>query len=505
MDLELEHEIIQCYETVGQASICQEETQEAIVPDACPDILRIADVCAQAFPSRWEAREGQAAVFGFIQAAVLYIPEDENILRRMDVKIPFSVQTDLPAATPDCTLEVSARLRCVDGRILNPRKILLRADLVTEITAHQRKEYQICTGARYADNEKLCQKQSKLNYERIVSVPQRIFPMSEEIRLPGTNTPSLLFCRGESVCTESRVIGTKLIFKGKTDVVLLLQNEDGSLERRCESFPFSQILEAKGAGENSISQVRLELAELNCRQSSEDPFHLILETEVLAQGQIRECDTATLLSDLYSTTSHTELEKENMVLYAPGDQQILPQTIRDLLETEDVVRGVCDSRFDLGVLQHLQEGDTLCITAHGQVVVNYLDENRQLRHLEKPIDISVRLHSPQSCYVHCHCLCSGDLFAAPCIGGIEVRLNVEFHILTARLIQTSVVRQAKLGEGRCSDGTRPSVILRLPQQGEDLWDIAKSCGTTMSRIIQANELTNEEIPQHKMLLIPNAR
>lgn len=505
MDLELEHEIIQCYETVGQASFCQEETQETIVPDACPDILRIAEVCAQAFPSRWEARDGQAAVFGFIQAAVLYIPENENILRHMDVKIPFSAQTDLPSVTPDCTLEVSVRLRCVDGRILNPRKILLRADLVTEVTAYQKKEYEICTGASHADHEKLCQKQSKLNCEHIVSVPQRIFPMSEEIRLTGTNPPSLLFCRGESMCTESRLIGTKLIFKGKTDVVLLLQNEDGSLERRCESFPFSQILETKGAGENSISLLHPVLAELVCRSSADDPFHLLLDMEILAQGQIRERGTATLLSDLYSTTHHTELDQQDMVFYGPCEQQVLPQTIRDLLETEDVVRGVCDSRFDLGSVQHIQEGDNLCLTAHGQIVVNYLDESRQLRHLEKPIDINVRHHFPQNCYVNCQCLSSGDLFAAPCIGGIEVRLNVEFHILASPLIRTSVVRQARLGEGRCSDGIRPSVILRLPEQGEDLWDIAKSCGTTMSRIIQANELTNEEIPQQKMLLIPNAR
>ena len=75
MELELEQDVIVCYEVVGQASTCQEETQEAIVPDACPDILRLADVCAQAFVSRWEVREGQAVVIGYIQASVLYIPE----------------------------------------------------------------------------------------------------------------------------------------------------------------------------------------------------------------------------------------------------------------------------------------------------------------------------------------------------------------------------------------------------------------------------------------------
>lgn len=505
MDLELEQNFIVCYETLGQATVCQEETQEAIVPDACPDILRIVEVCAQAFPSRWEVREGQAAVIGFVHAAVLYVPETGLALQRMELKLPFSAQVDMDELTSECTLEVSTRLRCADGRILNPRKILLRVDLVTDITAFWKKDHPVCSGAYQADEEKLCQRQSMLEHERIVCVPQRIFPMSEEIRLTGTQAPTLLACRGESVCTESRVIGSKVIFKGKTDVSLLLQSEDGSLERRSESFPFSQILEAKGAGESSICLVRFELAELMCRSSDDDPFRLVLDMEVLAQGQVRERETAALLTDLYSTTHQMELEQQYLTLYAFSEQQTIPQTLRDLLETDDVVRNVCDSRFALGQVLRVQEGDTLCLTAQGQIAVLYLDEERQLRHMEKNVELTTRVSAPQGSEVHCRCVCPGDLFAAPCAGGIEVRLNLEFHVLAARPVQTMIVRQARFGEERDSGGKRPSVVLRLPEPGEELWDIAKACGTTKSRIIQANELTGEEIPRHKMLLIPSAR
>ena len=97
MELELEQDVIVCYEVVGQVSTCQEETQEAIVPDACPDILRLADVCAQAFVSRWEVREGQAVVIGYIQASVLYIPESGHAIRKMEVKLPFSVHMEMNA------------------------------------------------------------------------------------------------------------------------------------------------------------------------------------------------------------------------------------------------------------------------------------------------------------------------------------------------------------------------------------------------------------------------
>ena len=41
MELEFERDTIIGYETVAEAAVCQEETLESIVPDACPDIMRI--------------------------------------------------------------------------------------------------------------------------------------------------------------------------------------------------------------------------------------------------------------------------------------------------------------------------------------------------------------------------------------------------------------------------------------------------------------------------------
>ena len=46
--MEFERDTIINYDTVAEVTLCQEETLESIVPDACPDILRIVDVCGQA-------------------------------------------------------------------------------------------------------------------------------------------------------------------------------------------------------------------------------------------------------------------------------------------------------------------------------------------------------------------------------------------------------------------------------------------------------------------------
>ena len=38
MELEFDREMIRSYDTVADVTLCQEETLESIVPDACPDL-----------------------------------------------------------------------------------------------------------------------------------------------------------------------------------------------------------------------------------------------------------------------------------------------------------------------------------------------------------------------------------------------------------------------------------------------------------------------------------
>ena len=102
--MEFERDTIISYETVTEVTLCQEETLESIVPDACPDILRIVDVCGQAMLSGKQAREGVAQVTGMVRAVILYQPEGGGGLRRMEVGLPFTCQAEAPGLTEQGTV-----------------------------------------------------------------------------------------------------------------------------------------------------------------------------------------------------------------------------------------------------------------------------------------------------------------------------------------------------------------------------------------------------------------
>ena len=213
----------------------------------------------------------------------------------------------------------------------------------------------------------------------------------------------------------------------------------------------------------------------------------------------------TLLQDLYSTSWQLEADRDNQQMFQLGEQSIRPQAVRELLETGEMVRSVVDSRLALGQVSQSREGKELVLTAEAWITVMYLDENEMVQCVRRTIPVQCRLNCSEGSRCSCRCSTSGEVFATPSAGGVEVRFTVEFHCLTTECISVPVVRGARLGEARCSSGVRPSVVLRLAAPGEDIWDIAKAYGTTTQEILQANELEEGTLPTGIMLLIPSTR
>ena len=65
-----------------------------------------------------------------------------------------------------------------------------------------------------------------------------------------------------------------------------------------------------------------------------------------------------------------------------------------------------------------------------------------------------------------------------------------------------VIAGAELSEQGKPDPNRPSLIIRAPLAGQSLWDLAKSCGSTVEAIRGANHLPQEGPAPESLLLIP---
>ena len=94
MELTLNRNSLSCYDAVLETTVFHEETMEMIVPDACPDILRIVDTAGMVCVKDKGTQEGRAEITGTARCSVLYLPEGESGRRRIEPNIPCICTTD---------------------------------------------------------------------------------------------------------------------------------------------------------------------------------------------------------------------------------------------------------------------------------------------------------------------------------------------------------------------------------------------------------------------------
>ena len=315
----------------------------------------------------------------------------------------------------------------------------------------------------------------------------------------------MLSVRADPWCTESKVIGSKLIFKGEValQVRYLVGGELCSMHH---AMPFSQIIELDGAGEAADCEIAMCVTDVDWTMAGEDGRTLNVTLELLGQAVVRDRYPVTVLQDTYSTVYQMTIQQENCVLNRLLDYGVRPQSVRELMETETPAKTIVDAAVSVSNLKQSRQDNQQVLTAELRMNVLYLDEQDTPRALSRNLTVSGRLDIPANGECRCSCRCPGEVFVVPAAGGVEVRFNPEFHCLVTRQQTVPVVSGAKLGQMHGErQGEQPSVVLRMAVPGEELWDIAKSCSTTQERIRQANQLEEDELPVGQMLLIPSAR
>ncbi len=506
MDLELNVTPMEGYECPLDTVVYQEETQESIVPDACPDIAGVLYTEAQCKLTRKECGEGRLECAGDLRVWVLYTPEEGSGPCRLELSIPFRVSAPGEVG-PECLALAVARVTGAETRALNPRKVLCRVELAVSCQAWRPERESLCQPCG-AEGYALQQKTEELEVYPVMAVCEKGFNFTDEIQLPAgqPQAEELLGHRLELRCGEARRIGGKVIFKGEAMVTCLYRAAEGALALGRWSLPFSQLMETADLDEEEGS-CAVEVVE---RDSSltltpgGDGRSLSLHMELLAQAVVRQSRVARIFSDAYSTTHDLTVERRSLSLTQLWEEKTVSQSLREAVELPEGVREVKDCALTLGPCQCVREEGEAVMTVRGRAGVLYLDEAGEPRALDRPVTLSLRTALPPNGECRCRCAQDGEAQAVVTATGLELRCPVAFsYLITVRQPREAVTALscAPREEGEAL----PSVLLRLAMPGEELWDIAKACSTTQEDILRANDLPEGSQGEGRMLLIPRSR
>lgn len=495
MELQFEKTTRNCLQQVLWDTQVREQTQELRLPEGMPDIGQVVSCWAQPVIRGKEWRSDRIGVNGGVMCWVLYTPEEEGVPQAVSAWLPFQMKWDIPQTKHDGTILAQSFVRSADARSLSSRKLMIRTNTGVTVWGTAPGEVTLYMPAELPQDVQLLRRTYPMQIPS--EAGEKAFGIEEDIGFPGNLPQPETIVRYElcPVLTEWKLMTDKAVFRGTALLHVLYRGVDGRLCTWDYELPISQYAELDKEYDSDASlEVWPALTDLELDFTE---GQMRLKAGLTGQYMVYERPMVELVEDAYSPSRQVVTNMQQLQMPAVLDMN------NDTLRVEQSVDMDAGRVIDLGFypdspqqnpmgteIETVFPGVFRLLTEDGEGKLQstdaYWEEVRTV-----PAESWVQLQTQVG---------PGSIPQSQMGGGVLMQADLQSKSRTISNQGIPMVTGMTLGEETQADPNRPSLILRRAGE-EDLWDLAKSTGTTVENIRKANRLEEEPLPG-QMLIIP---
>lgn len=514
MDFKINRETVPAAECVFDGIQEQNIELDYILPDYYPDIFRL--IRCQVIPviTDFSVNGDRLSYELRCDIRILYCGEEDSVLRCVTQRQNFSRTVELKRSCDSPAVILTPKTDHVNFRAVNKRRLDMRGAVSVKIKVSCEKNQDVVSDA-FGMNIQL--KKTPLRFAAKKISLDKILQINEETELSAAqpNILSIISCRCKAGECEKKMISGKLLAKGEIEIDLLYSCEkdgEGAIEPMSFSLPFSQIIDIDEIDDSFECSVTPEIISCDITPTAgKNGENRVLKCETELRLICRAVKTASVMlgTDAYSTvypceTEISEIRAEQIpVIYNENfrhtakiaESENVPQTIYSMwCSPKNINTRIAD------------DGKSLIVTG-------------MLTYSMAAKDPSGMIVMPDKDEAFEETIALGDNIAG-CEVSAEITVNeVSYNISSEGVLTAKADLTAKISVLNCSsikalteinvddsvkkqrDGDY-SIKLYFGVENEEIWDIAKRYSTSVSAVMEENELDGERLENGGMLLIP---
>lgn len=496
MELQFQKQVFSCLNPILQETKQTELTQELRLGEGMPDVGRILGTWGVPIMRGKQWTGDQITVSGGVMAWVLYAPEDGSECRSVDLWIPFQMRWDIPDCDRDGTIRVLPLVRFADSRTLSSRKIMVRVGLAIHGQAFCPMDFEVAEPGEGMDGVELLKRTYPVRLPK--GAGEKVFVMDEEFALPEQQpgVSKILRYLVAPEISEKKVMGDKILFRGNLNLNLLYRDQEGNVRSWANPLPFSQFEEVDFPMEpDANAEIRMLVTGLELDMVDS---RLHLKCNLAAQYLVDEQTLLELVQDAYGVNRDVDPQEE--VLKLP----VILEQRTDSLHGEQTLHGrrgtVLDAVFLPDFPRRRRNGPDSEMELSGMFYVLNRGEDGTIQGSSARWEGTRAMAAGEECTMDARLLAMDSIQALETGEGTSLSVPLQMETITGTNQELQMITGLELGAIREGDSDRPSLILCKAGK-ENLWNIAKRCGSTVGAIRQVNKL-DEEPPEDRFLLIP---
>ncbi len=513
MDIKLIRETVPAAECIYEGIQEQGLELDYILPDYYPEIFRL--VRSEAVPSvtEWSV-SGDKLVYELrCDIRILYSGGEGTELQCVTQRQSFRKTVELGRQSSGATVRLTPKCDHINVRAVNSRRIDLRGAVSVKISVTGEHGQEVISDAsgmniqlrrtpvRFASKSVNAEKTLRLTEETELSAAQ---PTASAVVSVRCSTPEC----------ERKLISGKLLAKGEAEVELLYTTADGggAVEPMSFSVPYSQIIDIDGIDDSFDCTVTPEV--IGCEVvPAEDKSgeNRVMRTELELRLVCRAVRTVSAMigTDAYSTVYpcevnfseicaeqlpvvYTESFRRTMKL-AEGDS--VPQTVYAMWVTPKNINTRIGDDGRSVTVSGMLSCSMAARDASGMLTMPDKDEA-----FEENIPLGDDI---TGCTVTAEVISSEVSYNITGEGVLAAKVDISVKISALSCTSVRAVTDITVDDSvkKQRDGDY-AVKLYFGVENEEVWDIAKRYSTSVSAVIEENELPGERLGTGGMLLIP---
>lgn len=496
MQLQFEKRGIPCLQTVKREAQSQEQTQELRISDGMPDIGSIIGAWGQVILRSKEWQGDGMSVSGGTMVWVQYMPEEGGEPQCVESWLPFQLRWSFPQTQHDGTILTQCLLRSVDARSLSARKMMLRTNVSILGWALEKQEHEVFAPADIPEDIQL----RTQRYPMLIPVEagEKAFSLEETLSLPPSapRMEKLISFSMQPEVTEEKMMSDKVVFRGNAVLHILYCADDGGQYSWDFDLPFTQYSELDGEyGEDAEAML---LPCVTALELEKEENALNMKAGLVCQYRISHRPVVEVVEDAYSLRRSVTPIRQDLGL--PGILDNRTQNIHAQLNVPMDGMRLTDVQFLPQSVQSRNNGEEVILEVPGSFQMLYYDMDGNLRtgtqKWQENVTIPVGEGATQEAMTWPVGKPQGNLLS----GSAQLSADMKLMTQTRSGAAIAMVTGLEVGDLQEPDPHRPSLILRR-KGNENLWELAKRNGSTVTAIQEANQL-DAEPDAAQMLLIP---
>ncbi len=499
MSINLCKEKVKASEILCSQYLKQTAQADIIVPDVCPDVLKVLRVSAKAFITNRTIQQDRAYIGGVIKLNLLYLPEDDlcGKIKCINHSFDFNHMEDVPGAKSGMNLCVEAECESATCELINSRKLSVTCNLGISIKITEETELELATSPE--ENSCLCTRCTPLKILSASMDFDREMTIKETLSIPqGKPLPAeILKIDARPSSCELKTFDKRATLRGDMLLTILYGTEnpeESPVEFMEFSLPFTEVFEISELKENFEIEQDIITKNINCNILNSDTPSL--DVEILAGVFLKASETAeiSVIDDAFSEKENLEIKKKACTVERFLDSFYVQLPQKEIFEVPEYlpeIKKVCDISLTPSVCDiSISDGK---IQVKGKTSANllYITSSSELpvAGCEQEYDFCHSFDLPCTCMdAVCEAKVTPEHISYTLTGDrlIELRIITALSVKCLSSDKTMLIEEIQKTD--VEPETLPEIVIYFTKTGDTLWNIAKKYHISPDKIAYDNDL-----------------